>query len=73
METPDQALDAGDRQGWIRFGQPPIKMDPPLPPGHYVRPQPGRLVLFPSYMWHGTEPFTTAESRLTIAFDVVPG
>jgi hypothetical protein len=23
-------------------------------------------------MWHGTEPFTTDESRMTIAFDVVP-
>jgi len=72
VETPDQALDVGDRQGWIRFGQPPIKMDPPLPPERYVRPQPGRLVLFPSYMWHGTEPFTTDEKRLTIAFDAVP-
>lgn len=70
--TPDQALDAGGRQGWIRFGRPPIPLDPPLDAGHFVRPQPGRLVLFPSYMWHGTEPFTTAEKRLTIAFDVVP-
>ncbi|HEV2531110.1 putative 2OG-Fe(II) oxygenase [Phenylobacterium sp.] len=73
VETPDQALDAGDKGGWIRFGQPPIKLDPPLQPEHYVRPQPGRLVLFPSYMWHGTEPFTTDERRLTIAFDVIPG
>jgi uncharacterized protein (TIGR02466 family) len=72
VETPDRALDIGDRQGWIRFGRPPIKLDPPLDAGHYVRPQPGRLVLFPSYMWHGTEPFTTDEKRLTLAFDVVP-
>lgn len=72
VQTPDQALDTADRQGWIRFGQPPIALDPPSPPGHYVRPQPGRLVLFPSYMWHGTEPFTTDERRMTIAFDVVP-
>lgn len=72
VEVPDQALDAGDRQGWIRFGQPPLAATPPLPPEHYVRPQPGRLVLFPSYMWHGTEPFTTNERRMTIAFDVIP-
>jgi len=72
VEVPEAALDAGDKQGWIRFGQPPIAMDPPLEPGHYVRPQPGRLVLFPSYMWHGTEPFTTDERRMTIAFDVIP-
>jgi uncharacterized protein (TIGR02466 family) len=73
VETPDQAVDRGQKEGWIRFGQPPIKMQPPLPPERYVRPQPGRLVLFPSYMWHGTEPFTTDERRVTIAFDAVPG
>jgi uncharacterized protein (TIGR02466 family) len=72
VETPDQALDAGNREGWIRFGRPPLALDPPLEAAHYVRPQPGRLVLFPSYMWHGTEPFTTQERRMTIAFDVVP-
>jgi len=30
------------------------------------------LVLFPSYMWHGTIPFHDAQARTTIAFDVVP-
>jgi uncharacterized protein (TIGR02466 family) len=72
VETPDAALDSPDKEGWIRFGQPPFVTDPPLPPAHYVRPKPGRLVLFPSYMWHGTVPFTTDETRLTIAFDAVP-
>jgi uncharacterized protein (TIGR02466 family) len=72
VETPDAALDTPDRQGWIRFGQPPFVTDPPLPAAHFVRPKPGRLVLFPSYMWHGTVPFTTDEARMTIAFDAVP-
>ena len=30
-----------------------------------------RLVLFPSYMWHGTVPFAGDEPRLTVAFDLV--
>lgn len=72
VETPDNALDTEERQGWLRFGQPPFITSPPLPPEHHVRPKPGRLVLFPSYMWHGTVPFTTDERRMTIAFDVVP-
>ena len=72
VETPESALDSGEKQGWIRFGQPPLRSGPPLPAEHYVRPKPGRLVLFPSYMWHGTVPFTTDESRMTIAFDAVP-
>jgi uncharacterized protein (TIGR02466 family) len=72
VETPDAALESVDRQGWIRFGQPPFMTVPPLPPAHFVKPKPGRLVLFPSYMWHGTVPFTTDEARMTIAFDAVP-
>jgi uncharacterized protein (TIGR02466 family) len=72
VETPEAALESEDRQGWIRFGQPPFVTNPPLPAEHYVRPKPGRLVLFPSYMWHGTVPFTTDESRMTIAFDAIP-
>ena len=40
-----------------------------LPPFRTIEPKPGRLVLFPSYMWHGTRPFGAGE-RLTVAFDV---
>jgi uncharacterized protein (TIGR02466 family) len=72
VETPDAALETHDKQGWIRFGQPPFVTDPKLPPDHFVKPKPGRLVLFPSYLWHGTVPFTTDEARMTIAFDAVP-
>ncbi|HEX2815151.1 MAG TPA: putative 2OG-Fe(II) oxygenase [Phenylobacterium sp.] len=72
VETPDAAMESADKQGWIRFGQPPFITDPPLPPAHFVKPKPGRLVLFPSYMWHGTVPFTTDETRMTVAFDAVP-
>jgi uncharacterized protein (TIGR02466 family) len=71
VEVPD-AVEGDDKQGWIRFGQPPFITDPPLPPDHYIKPKAGRLVLFPSYMWHGTVPFTTDEARMSIAFDAVP-
>ena len=37
-----------------------------------VKPQGGKLVLFPSYMWHGTVPFHSSQSRTTLAFDAVP-
>jgi len=66
------AIEAGGRQGWIGFGSPPFDCGRSLAPEHYEKPAPGRLVLFPSYMWHGTVPFEGPETRLTIAFDVVP-
>ena len=72
VETPDAALETEAREGWIRFGQPPFATIPPMAAEHFVKPKPGRLVLFPSYMWHGTVPFTTDEARMTIAFDAVP-
>jgi hypothetical protein len=66
------AVHGGAHEGWIKFGQPGIATRPPLDAEHYVQPAPGLLVLFPSYMWHGTVPFSGDETRLTIAFDVVP-
>ena len=61
----------GDRAGWLRLGRPGIRTTPALDAAHFVRPEPGRLVLFPAYLWHGVEPFESGE-RLSVAFDVVP-
>lgn len=65
------ALERG-REGWIAFGKPGVPTAPALEAEHFIKPEPGRLVLFPSYMWHGTVPFAGDEPRLTIAFDLVP-
>ena len=58
--------------GWLRLGRPGITTQPALDADHRVKPEPGKLVLFPSYMWHGVEPFESDERRMTVAFDVVP-
>ncbi len=55
--------------GWLELGAPPPDLRLDLPAYATVEPKPGRLVLFPSTMWHGTVPFNDGE-RLTIAFDV---
>jgi len=62
-----------DHAGWLRFGRPSMTTSPPLQADHLVRPEPGRVVLFPAYMWHGVEPFESDQPRLSVAFDVVPG
>jgi len=54
--------------GWLALGQ-AHDLVPELPPIRVVEPKPGRLVLFPSTMWHGTRAFGAGE-RLTVAFDV---
>ena len=69
---PESGEDARQKhEGWIQFGQPPEMFNLDLPPRRLVEPHPGRLVLFPSYFWHGTVPFTGAD-RLTAAFDYIP-
>lgn len=73
IELPESMSDAGNQEGCLVFGEPSIVTSPPLAAEHSVHPQAGMLVLFPSYFWHGTVPFTGTQTRLTVAFDVVPG
>lgn len=62
---------AGDPRtaSWLTIGEPQAELGLDLSPFIEIEPRPGRLVLFPSYMWHGTRPFAAGE-RLTVAFDV---
>ena len=64
--------DATAQQGWLKFGEPPYELGLKTPICRTLQPRPGTLVLFPSYLWHGTIPFHAEQARTTIAFDVVP-
>jgi len=55
--------------GWLTVGEPDDHLDSSLSPWKKIEPKPGKLVLFPSWMWHGTVPFHSGE-RLSVAFDV---
>jgi len=72
IDLPGSMADAQSREGVLTFGEPSIATAPPLHAEYVVRPQAGMLVLFPSYFWHGTVPISGAQTRLTVAFDVVP-
>lgn len=71
ISLPDR-LETGEKEGWIKFGEPGVVTDPKLSWEHVVKPQVGTIVLFPSYMWHGTIPFGGDQRRLTCALDIVP-
>jgi hypothetical protein len=74
VALPEEMQDgeSASHDGWIQFGQPLEDLGLNLTPRRMIRPRPGCLALFPSYMWHGTVPFTGAETRLTVAFDIQP-
>ena len=62
----------GGTAGFIQFGEPPAELELGLTPRRVLQPRLGRLVLFPSYLWHGTVPYEDRAPRLTVAFDAIP-
>ncbi|MEM6411943.1 MAG: putative 2OG-Fe(II) oxygenase [Pseudomonadota bacterium] len=72
VQVPPETSAGKDKTGWIKFGEPPIETTPPLVPEKWVQPEAGLLVLFPSFLWHGTEPIKDGSVRVTAPFDVVP-
>jgi tetratricopeptide (TPR) repeat protein len=71
VELPAAVANDAARAGWLKFGEPATSAAA-CPANHFLKPEPGMLVLFPSYLWHGTVPFEQGGRRLTAAFDVVP-
>jgi tetratricopeptide (TPR) repeat protein len=71
VSLPD-AVEEGE-QGWLKFGESNLALGERDRMLRAVKPAVGKLVLFPSYFWHGTVPFRSDDVRLTVAFDVVPG
>jgi tetratricopeptide (TPR) repeat protein len=72
VELPDIMNEARREDGVLTFAQPSIITTPTLDAEYVVRPEVGMLVLFPSYFWHGTVPFSSDQARLTVAFDAGP-
>jgi tetratricopeptide (TPR) repeat protein len=71
IDLPD-TLGANGNEGWIKFGEPGVVTTPGLSWEHAIEPRIGTIVLFPSYMWHGTIPFGGERQRMTCALDVIP-
>jgi uncharacterized protein (TIGR02466 family) len=73
VQLPENMQADNPEAGALEFGMPPehfhFTSNPEL---RRVVPAEGRLVLFPSYCFHRTLPFTADRERISIAFDVVP-
>jgi tetratricopeptide (TPR) repeat protein len=72
-QVPSIVEEGQEKEGWIEFGQPGPEYHFTKPaPLRLVKPEPGAMVVFPSYMFHRTIAFQSDETRISIAFDVVP-
>jgi tetratricopeptide (TPR) repeat protein len=74
VALPDTVRTSGDRHaGWIEFGEPYRDVAHQVQPElRAYQPEEGLLLLFPSYIYHRTLPFTSDQQRISISFDVVP-
>lgn len=70
VESPPEIV-AGDRAGHLRLGATGVP-GLSLPAERYFPPKAGTVVFFPSYIWHGVEPFAAASPRVTAPFDLAP-
>jgi tetratricopeptide (TPR) repeat protein len=62
------------RAGWFEFGGGPDRFPcQAAPETRSIEPREGMMLLFPSYFYHRTVPFSASEPRISIAFDAVPG
>ncbi len=72
IAVPEETRTGDDQAGWIKFAEPPFATSPATPPEKWIRPEAGLLVLFPSFLWHGTQPIHDGSVRVTAPFDAVP-
>jgi putative 2-oxoglutarate-Fe(II)-dependent oxygenase superfamily protein/tetratricopeptide repeat protein len=61
------------QEGFFELGRPPedfpLKATTEIMP---VKPEPGLMILFPSYFYHRTIPFESDQRRISVAFDAMP-
>jgi len=63
-------MSGGAHAGYFEFGGGPRNFPVQnMAPVHRIEPREGRLLLFPSYFYHRTAPFSASEPRISIAFD----
>lgn len=64
--------DDPNQAGWVKFGETALGLGDDEHIAKSVCPEPGLVVFFPSYMWHGTNPFQSDEYRMTTPCDIMP-
>ena len=72
VAVPENLSDNNDYAGWLEFNRPGYGL-PVLGEENCIEriePKPGTIVMFPSYVWHGTIPFNSPDNRISVAFDI---
>lgn len=70
VRIPKEVLSA-EKSGFLRLGASGVK-GVGLEAEKWFKPEEGSVIFFPSYMWHGVEPFDAQTPRITAPFDLAP-
>ncbi|MFZ9904559.1 MAG: 2OG-Fe(II) oxygenase family protein [Steroidobacteraceae bacterium] len=72
VALPEELQQRDPGAGALEFGMPPAHLRLRFEPvTRIVAPMPGRLVIFPSHLWHRTLDFDATGRRISVAFDAV--
>ena len=69
----DENINTNDpsKSGWLKLGETSLGLEKEEI-AKEVCPEAGTIILFPSYMWHGTYPLARPSKRLTVPCDIKP-
>jgi uncharacterized protein (TIGR02466 family) len=73
IQIPDTIVQSNTYEGRLSFGNLfPNEAEDVKLEKYTIAPEEGLLVLFPSYFWHATIPFSGDRDRVCISFNVIP-
>lgn len=71
LALPKSVSNSRQRDGFLRFGEPDFESEGAYSVQHRVKPEIGKLVLFPSFCWHGTQAIDDEMARISISCDMI--
>ncbi|WP_404340466.1 2OG-Fe(II) oxygenase family protein [Pseudoalteromonas mariniglutinosa] len=60
------------KSGWLKLGETSLGLGERESIAREICPEEGQIIIFPSYIWHGTNKLTSNQPRLTIPCDITP-
>lgn len=73
ISIPDEmSKDDPTKNGWLKLGETSLNLGDRESIAREICPEEGHIIIFPSYIWHGTYQLKSKSPRLTIPCDIMP-
>ena len=68
----EMSKDDETKNGWLKLGETSLNLGERESIAREICPEEGQIIIFPSYIWHGTYQLKSTSPRLTIPCDIMP-